>query len=152
MVDASDIIKCKVTSSSDQSQLINSSSDSSKGNHYNKLSQFSNEKQYINLETYKKSGQAVQTPMWFINYNDAIYVSTSRDSAKVKRLRNNSHVRIVPCNFIGCTNGEWVEANTHIVNSSQSEKVNKLLKQKYDLQQQTTFPDSTEEVVISICI
>jgi PPOX class probable F420-dependent enzyme len=153
MVDASDIINCKVTSSpsSDHSQLISSNSND---NHpHNKQVQFPNQKQYINLETYKMSGEAVQTPMWFINYNGIIYVSTARDSAKVKRLRNNSHVRIVPCNFIGHPNGEWVEAEAYIVNSNQSEKANKLLKQKYDLQQQTTtFPDSTEEIVISICI
>ena len=146
IVDASDIIRCKVTSSNDDdaAQIISSSK--------YKLAQFSNQKQYINLETYKKSGEAVQTPMWFINYNGGIYVSTTRDSAKAKRLRNNSHVRIVPCNFTGHPDGEWIEAKAHIVNSNESEKVNKLLKQKYDLQQQTTtFPDSTE-VVISICI
>jgi PPOX class probable F420-dependent enzyme len=144
VVDASDIIRCKVTSS-DHSQVITTSKDN------NKLAQFSNQKQYINLETYKKSGQAVQTPMWFINYNGIIYVSTTRDSAKVKRILNNSNVRIVPSNFTGQPNGEWFEAKAHIENSNQSEKVNKLLKQKYDLHQ-TTFPDSTEEVVISICI
>jgi PPOX class probable F420-dependent enzyme len=89
--------------------------------------------------------------MWFVNYNGVIYVSTAKDSAKVKRLRNNSHVRIVPCNFVGCTNGEWVEAEAHIENSNQSEKANKLLKQKYDLQQ-TIFPATAEEVLISICL
>jgi PPOX class probable F420-dependent enzyme len=89
--------------------------------------------------------------MWSINYNGIIYVSITRDSSKVKRLLNNSNVRIVPCTFIGYPNGEWVEAEAHIVNSNASEKANKLLKQKYDLQH-ITLPDDTEEVVISICI
>jgi PPOX class probable F420-dependent enzyme len=145
IVDASDVIRCKVTSSNDddRAQIISSSK--------HKLAQFSNQQQYINLETYKKSGQSVQTPMWFINYNGVIYVSTTIDSAKVKRLRNNSHVRIAPCNFVGHPNGEWVEAEAHIVNSSQTEKANKLFKQKYDLHQ-TIFPNTAEEVLISICL
>ena len=61
-----------------------------------------------------------------------------------------SNARIVPCNFTGQPNGEWIEAEAHIVNSNESEKANKLLKQKYDLQE-TTFPHTVEEVVISIC-
>jgi PPOX class probable F420-dependent enzyme len=88
--------------------------------------------------------------MWFVNYKGVTYVSTTGDSGKVKRLRNNSHVRIVPCNFTGQPNGEWIEAEAHIVKSNESEKANKLLKQKYDLQE-NTFPHTVEEIVISIC-
>jgi PPOX class probable F420-dependent enzyme len=138
IVDASDVVRCKVKSD-DANNIIK-----------DELAQFSNQKQYINLETYKKVGEAVQTPMWFVNYNGVIYVSTTGDSGKVKRLRNNSHIRIVPCNFTGQPSGEWIEAEAHIVNSNESEKANKLLKQKYDLQ--ATFPRTVEEVVISICI
>lgn len=138
IVDASDVVHCKVKSD-DANNIMKDN-----------LAQFSNQKQYINLETYKKVGEAVQTPMWFVNYNGVIYVSTTGDSGKVKRLRNNSHIRIVPCNFTGQPSGEWVEAEAHIVNSNESEKANKLLKQKYDLQ--ATFPHTVEEVVISICI
>ena len=79
-----------------------------------------------------------------------VYVSTTGDSRKVKRIRNNSHVRIA-LYFIGHTNGEWIEAKANIVNSNESEKANKLLKQKYGLQTITTSHDIVEEVVISIC-
>src|SRR6476620_983911 len=136
IVDASDVIRCKVIS---EDAKIISSEDGA---------QFSNQKQYINLETYKKSGKPVHTPIWFVNYNGLLYVTTTRDSGKVKRLRNNSHVRIVPCNFTGDPNGEWIEAEAHIVNSNESEKVKNLIKQKYDLKE--IFPSTAEEVVISI--
>jgi PPOX class probable F420-dependent enzyme len=142
IVDASDVIRCIVNSDDDKTYNIVSK---------DKLAQFSNKKQYINLETYKKTGEPVRTPMWFVNYNNNIYVSTTGDSRKVKRLRNNSHVRIAPCDFIGHTNGEWIEAKANIVNSNESEKANKLLKQKYGLQTITTYHDIVEEVVISIC-
>jgi PPOX class probable F420-dependent enzyme len=140
IVDASDVIYCKVGPDNNTPNIMSK----------DKLPRFSNQKQYINLETYKKTGEAVRTPMWFVNYNGTIYVSTSRDSWKVKRLNNNSHVRIVPCNFTGYPDGEWTEAEAHVVNSNESEKANKLLKQKYDLQ--ATFPSIVEELVISICI
>jgi len=52
---------------------------------------------------------------------------------------------------MGHPNGEWIEAKANILNSNESEKANKLLKQKYDLQAITTSPDTVEEVVISIC-
>jgi uncharacterized protein len=142
IVDASDVIRCIVNSDDNNTYNIVSK---------DKLAQFSNQKQYINLETYKKTGEAVRTPMWFVNYNGIVYVSTTGGSWKVKRLHNNSHVRIAPCNFIGHPNGEWIEAKANIVNSSESEKANKLLKQKYDLQAITTSHDTVEEVVISIC-
>jgi uncharacterized protein len=140
IVDASDVIHCIVKSDENVHNIVSK----------DKLSQFTNQKQYINLETYKKSGAAVRTPMWFVNYKGVTYVSTTGDSGKVKRLRNNSHVRIVPCNFTGQPNGEWIEAEAHIVKSNESEKANKLLKQKYDLQE-NTFPHTVEEIVISIC-
>ena len=139
IVDASDVIHCIVKSDENIHNIVSK----------DKLSQFTNQKQYINLETYKKSGESVRTPMWFVNYKGVTYVSTTGDSGKVKRLRNNSHIRIVPCNFTGQPNGEWIEAEAHIVKSNESEKANKLLKQKYDLQE-NTFPHTVEEIVISI--
>jgi len=61
-----------------------------------KLAQFSNQK-YLNIETYKKSGQTVQTPVWFIEDNGVLFVHTMLTSGKVKRVRKNPHVRVVPC-------------------------------------------------------
>ena len=42
------------------------------------LAQFLNQK-YINLETYKKSGQAVHTPVWFVQDNGVLYVRTDKE-------------------------------------------------------------------------
>ena len=52
------------------------------------LAQFSNQK-YLNLVTYRKSGTAVSTPLWFIEDRGVLYVRTPAKSGKVKRLRNN---------------------------------------------------------------
>ena len=58
-----------------------------------KLAQFGAQK-YISLETFKKNGQGVKTPVWFVLQNDAFYVYTEADSWKVKRIRNNPRVRV----------------------------------------------------------
>ena len=53
----------------------------------NQLERFLDQK-YINLETYKKDGTSVRTPVWFVIDNDLIYVITRDSTGKVKRLKN----------------------------------------------------------------
>src|SRR5437868_1166645 len=55
------------------------------------LARFDGQK-YISLETFKKSGQGVRTPVWFVLHNSAFYAYTEADSGKVKRIRNNPRV------------------------------------------------------------
>ena len=74
----------------------------------NKISQFSNQK-YINLETYRKNGQPVQRPVWFVLDSGIIYVRTDKNSGKIKRAKKNSIVSITPCKARGHPKGEWVD-------------------------------------------
>ncbi len=85
-----------------------------------KLEQFRNAK-CINLETYRKDGQAVQTPVWYVMDDNIIYVATPVTTGKIKRLTANKHVRITPCNFRGDPKGDWIEAEAYFANKSKSE-------------------------------
>ena len=78
------------------------------------LEQFHNQK-YVNLETYKKDGSPVRTPVWFVIDNDLLYVITREHTGKVKRLKNNQNVRIVPCSFKGEIKNEWHQKSCHSV-------------------------------------
>ena len=60
---------------------------------------------YINLETYKKNGKSISTPVWFVIENNLIFVVTRSSTGKVKRLKNNPNVRIMPCGFRGGPKG-----------------------------------------------
>ena len=51
------------------------------------LAQFANQ-QFINVETFRKNGQGVQTPVWFVEDKGTLYVRTVENSFKVKRIRN----------------------------------------------------------------
>ena len=94
---------------------------------------------YLNLETFKKNGTGVKTPVWFapdpsgsLDSNGAkLYVYTIGVSGKVKRIRNNPRVRIAPCDMRGRVLGESVEARAEIVTGEEDARGTQLLKEKY---------------------
>jgi PPOX class probable F420-dependent enzyme len=96
----------------------------------NKLDQFAN-RNYLNLESYRKTGNPVATPMWFAEYNGALYVYSLANAGKVKRIRNNANVRVVPSVMRGKPKGEWVEAKARILDQRGAELGHKLLNKKY---------------------
>lgn len=61
---------------------------------------------FLNLETVRKSGVTVATPVWFVEHDGKFYVRTVSDAGKVKRIRNNGQVRIMPCGQRGEPKGE----------------------------------------------
>jgi PPOX class probable F420-dependent enzyme len=97
-----------------------------------RLAQFSN-RRYVNLETYRKNGQAVRTPLWFVDDGGVLYMRTPAASAKVKRIRNSACVRIVPSDVRGNPVGRWLEGEARLIPAEQAEWVNTLVKRKYGL-------------------
>jgi uncharacterized protein len=87
--------------------------------------------QYINLETYRRNGQAVRTPVWFTLNDDKIFVVTRNETGKVKRLQNNSRVRIVPSGIRGQPKGEWLNGNAAFASPVQLEHALKQRSMKY---------------------
>ena len=96
----------------------------------NQLEQFLDQK-YINLETYKKDGTSIRTPVWFVIDNDLIYIITRDSTGKVKRLKNNQNIRIVPCSFTGESKSEWINGIAQKITGEEVEKAIKLRKKKY---------------------
>lgn len=89
------------------------------------------EHKYINLETYKKSGKAVRTPVWFVILEDQVFVITTKNTGKVKRIRNNQAVRIMPCGIRGEPKGDWVEGKARFADEQESETAVNLRHKKY---------------------
>jgi uncharacterized protein len=102
-----------------------------------KLAQFANQK-YLNLESYRRNGQGVRTPLWFAEDNGALYFYTLADSYKVKRIGANPRVRVVPCDMRGNVKGEWVDATARRLDVVESRRVDKLLDRKYGLVKRIT--------------
>ena len=105
---------------------------------------------YINLETYKKSGQPVRTPVWFMVDNNLLYVVTSADTGKAKRLRNNPSIRIVPSTYNGEPKGEWIDGKARFAEGSEAERAIQLRKKKYGLQARLAGMIRNASTVIAI--
>ena len=97
-----------------------------------RLAPFDGQK-YISLETFRKNGQGVKTPVWFVLYNSAFYVYTEADSWKVRRIRNNPRVRVAVCSMRGNVTGPWLDAAASIVEGDERIAADKLLDRKYFL-------------------
>jgi PPOX class probable F420-dependent enzyme len=93
---------------------------------------------YLSLETFRKSGVGVRTPVWFaqdVSHTDAkvtvFYIYSEADAGKVKRIRNNPGVRCAPCDMRGNLRGEWIDAHARICDAREAGHGQELLKRKY---------------------
>jgi PPOX class probable F420-dependent enzyme len=91
------------------------------------------EAKYLNLETYRRSGTGVRTPVWFAAASGeaALYVYTTADSGKVKRIRGNGAVRLARCDARGNVTGAWVEAFAEIGDKTAFDRGMRLINRKY---------------------
>ncbi len=53
----------------------------------------------ISLETYRRNGKPVRTPVWFLEQNGMIYVHTDDSTGKVKRIRRNRECVLLRLTF-----------------------------------------------------
>jgi uncharacterized protein len=98
------------------------------------LSRFEGEK-VISLETYRKNGEPVRTPVWFLEENGILYVHTDDSTGKVKRIRRNPKVRVAPSHFRGKPKAEYVEARAELETGSETvEKYRSKIYKKYGVQ------------------
>jgi PPOX class probable F420-dependent enzyme len=91
---------------------------------------------YLNLESFRKNGQGVRTPVWFAGDSPSgppqkLYAYTTADSGKAKRIRNNSRVRVALCDIRGKLLGDWIEARAAVVIGAEADYGMRLLNRKY---------------------
>ena len=70
---------------------------------------------YCVLVTYKRSGEAVPTPVWFGLGEGKLYVRSEADGAKVKRIRNDPRVRVAPSTVRGKPLGPPAEGRARVL-------------------------------------
>ena len=88
---------------------------------------------YLSIETYRKTGVPVRTPVWFVENNGALYVRTAQSTGKYRRIRNNPDVKVAPCSSTGKVKGEWVRAEASVAPAAETEEAYRLLEAKYGL-------------------
>jgi len=73
---------------------------------------------YVSLATFRRNGRAVETPVWLALHDERFYVFTAGDSGKVKRLRNDPHIRVAACTARGRITGPWSDGTARIVSDA----------------------------------
>lgn len=79
-------------------------------------------KPYISLTTFRRNGDAVETPVWFAADGGKLYVFSEAVAWKVKRLRNDERIRVAACSVRGQVSGEWFEGTGRRIEDDATEK------------------------------
>lgn len=90
--------------------------------------------QFIALTTFRKTGVAVTTPVWFARDGERLVVFTGKSSGKVKRLGNNPRVELAPSDAQGKPRGATVPAQARLIEGDAAQHALALLKRKYGFQ------------------
>jgi PPOX class probable F420-dependent enzyme len=97
------------------------------------FSGFTGEK-VISLETYRRNGEPVRTPVWFLEENGMLYVHTDDGTGKVKRIRRSPKVRVAPSHFRGKPKSEYIDAQAELETGAEFvEKYYSKIYKKYGL-------------------
>lgn len=81
-----------------------------------------NTARYLSLETFRRNGAAVATPVWFAPHGSrpgVFYLFSAVAAGKVKRLRRSDQARAAPCNVRGRVLGEWLPARGYLVDEAE---------------------------------
>jgi PPOX class probable F420-dependent enzyme len=90
---------------------------------------------YIRLTTFRRSGIGVPTTVWFALVEGKLYVFTSANSGKAKRIRNNPRVTLTPSNFMGKPKMQRsIQVEARIMGKDEEEMPNRVIDQKYGWQ------------------
>jgi PPOX class probable F420-dependent enzyme len=86
---------------------------------------------YISLTTFRRSGVAVATPVWFGEEGDRLFVMTRSDMGKTKRIRNNPAVKVARCTIRGRVTGAEFAAMARILPASEQARARAAINRKY---------------------
>ncbi|HET7207865.1 MAG TPA: PPOX class F420-dependent oxidoreductase [Terriglobales bacterium] len=86
---------------------------------------------YISLETFRRNGVGVRTPVWFAETDGKLVLFTNPGSGKVRRMRNNPQVRVAPCTIRGRVTGPEFAAMARILSPEEWPRIRKLMERKY---------------------
>jgi PPOX class probable F420-dependent enzyme len=85
------------------------------------------------LVTFKRSGKAVPTPVWFGLHGGRLFVESLADAGKVKRLRHDPRVRVAPCTVRGKPKGSFADRVGRILEAAEETNAELALDRHYGL-------------------
>lgn len=94
--------------------------------------------EYVLLTTYTRDGRAKPTPVWAAPDGDALVVTTTDGTWKVKRVRNNPGVTLAACDARGHPRGAPVAGVAVVVGEEHMRRVDRALRAKYGWKMRVT--------------
>lgn len=89
---------------------------------------------FLLLTTYRASGAAVPTTVWFAEAGEKIYLTTIEAAGKVRRLRANPQVLVAPSDQVGNPLGPAVAAQGRVLPPAEAAPAEAALREKYGAQ------------------
>ena len=91
------------------------------------------DEKYVLLTTFRKSGDAVATPVWIAPLPDGAGFTTESNAGKVKRIRHTPRVTLQPCSATGkVTPGSAVvQATAAVKTGADARPIHKAIRHKY---------------------
>lgn len=92
---------------------------------------------FVSLTTFRRSGDAVSTPVWIGQDGEALVVTTGEQTGKVRRLRNDPRVQLRPCSRTGRVREHAVPVSGRavILTDDQSRsRLTEVIRRKYGLE------------------
>ncbi len=92
------------------------------------------EERFVSVQTFRRSGVAVATPVWFALLESGFVFGTHADSGKIRRIRSNPSVRFAAANYRGLERGEYTEGLASILEGDELVAAEAALADKYGWQ------------------
>ncbi len=89
---------------------------------------------FVALTTFKRDGEGVSTPMWIAREGSELLAWTHADSWKVKRVRRDPRVTLVPCNRRGKVSDDYAQVAGRaevIADPTRVASLEKMIRRKY---------------------
>jgi PPOX class probable F420-dependent enzyme len=95
---------------------------------------------YLSLTTYRRDGTPVSTPVWFVEEDGRLFVTTAADSYKAKRLRRNPAAMVAPCTARGVPKGDGIPVQVEFLPPDEHASVDRLMAEKYSVDRVRILP------------
>ncbi|WP_165956635.1 PPOX class F420-dependent oxidoreductase [Kribbella antibiotica] len=87
------------------------------------------------LTTFRKDGRPVATPVGGVVSNGRLYILSYSNTGKLKRLRNDAHVVVAPCNSVGTIppDADSLEGAARVLDREETKHAYRLMARKNPL-------------------
>lgn len=90
--------------------------------------------EFVSLATFRRSGEAVATPVWVARDGDDLIVTTPTGTGKTKRLKNDPRVTMRPCGRLGKVDPDAPTLEGTAVVEPETDRETALFREKYGVQ------------------